>query len=177
MAEARAIGQPRGDEITKLLEQYIILRRDFVLAPRDATVLDDLSQQTDALQSALWEQVSAIVRDQPNPVSVSLMASMNDVFDRAAAQRFAFEFRLPTQIFWILIGLSLIGMAALGYQLALRGSEVVPLTVLLAFTWTVVIVTILDLAASRLGYLQTSVAPYEWTLQSFDLKTTAPARQ
>jgi hypothetical protein len=37
----------------------------------------------------------------------------------------------------------------------------------LALTWTVVIVVILDLAAARIGSLRTSVVAYEWTLQSF----------
>ena len=60
-------------------------------APLDPAVLDDINDRTNALQSAIWEQVSAIVREQPNPISASLMASLNEVFDMTTAERFAFE--------------------------------------------------------------------------------------
>ena len=95
------------------------------------------------------------------------MASLNEVFDMTTAARFAFEIRLPSQIFWLLIGLSLLGMAVLGYQLALRGPRIWGLAALLALTWTVVIVDIIDLAAPRIGGFPTTVAAYEWTLQGF----------
>ena len=83
------------------------------------------------------------------------------------AERFAFELRLPAQIFWLLLGLTLLGMGVIGYQLGLRGSRVRMLAAALALTWTAVIVVILDLAAPRIGYFRTSVAAYQWTLDSF----------
>jgi hypothetical protein len=173
---ARAIGQPRGDEIAKLLEQYTMLRIDFVKASHDPTVLTEINNRTNGLQSVIWEHVSAIVREQPNPVSTSLMASLNEVFDMTTAGRFAFEIRLPSQIFWLLIGLSLLGMAVLGYQLALRGPRIWGLAALLALTWTVVIVDILDLASARIGYIRTSAAVYEWTLEGFHARVATPTR-
>jgi hypothetical protein len=174
---AKAIGQPRGDEIARLLEQYTNLRMRFVQAPPDAAVLDGINDQSNTLQSAIWQEVSAIVREQPNPISASLMASVNEVFDMTAAGRFAFELRLPPQIFWLLMGLALLGMAAIGFQLGIRGSRIYGLAALVALTWTVVIVDILDMAASRIGYLRTSVAPYEWTVQGFHPETASPTRQ
>ena len=58
-------------------------------------------------------------------------------------------------------------MGVLGYQLGLRGPRIRMLAATLALTWTVVIVIILDLAAARIGQIRTSVAAYEWTLDSF----------
>src|SRR5215211_2569601 len=101
----------------------------------------------------------------------------NEVFDMTASGRFAFELRLPPQIFWLLLGLALLAMASLGFQLGLRGSRTHGLAALVAITWTVVIVDILDMAASRIGYLRTSAAPYEWTLQGFHSETATPMRQ
>jgi hypothetical protein len=164
---AKAIGQPRGDQIASLLEQYTTLRVSFIQAPLDLAVLDEINEHTDALQSAIWAQVSQIVRAQPNPVSASLMASLNEVFDTTTAERLAFDIRMPPQIFWLLIGLSLLGMALLGYQLGVRGPRIPLLAALLSLTWTVVIVDILDLSAPRIGYLRATPAAYEWTLQGF----------
>lgn len=164
---AKAIGQPDGEAIARLLEDYTKLRIAFVRADHDPPLLDDISQRTGALQTAIWDRVSALVRRQPTPVAASLMAAVNDVFDMTTAERFAFELRLAPQIFWLLIGLALLGMGTLGYQLALRGPRVLGLVVLLTATWTVVIVDILDLGSARIGHIRTSVAAYEWTLQGF----------
>jgi hypothetical protein len=174
---AKAIGQPRGDEIARSLVEYTHLRMKFVQAPPDAAILIEINDRTNALQSAIWKDVSAIVREQPNPVSASLMASLNEVFDMTASARFAFELRLPPQIFWLLIGLALLGMAALGFQLGLRQSRIHGLAAVVALTWTLVIIDILDMAASRIGNLRISAAPYEWTLQGFQSETPPPARQ
>ena len=164
---AKAIGQPQGDEMAKLLEAYANERLAFVRAEYDPTTLDRIDERTQALQSAIWEQVSVVVRERPNPVSTSLMASVNDVFDTTTAERFAFELKLPSQIFWLLMGLSLLGMGALGYQVALMGVQIRLLAAMLALTWTVVIVDIIDLSAARLGGIRTSTAAYQWTIKEF----------
>ena len=164
---AEAIQDPRGKAIAQLLEDYTKLRIDFVQAGEDQAVLAQLNQRTNAMQSKIWGYIAGIVRDQPNPISAALQASLNDVFDAATRERFAFAFRMPTELFWLLIGLTLLSMAALGYQLGLTGKPVRALVILLTAMWTLVIVDILDLAAPRLGEFRTSVAVYEWTLQGF----------
>lgn len=172
---AKAIGQARGDEIAQLLEKYAQLRLAFVTADYAASHIDDLNHQTNALQSSIWADVSAIVREQPNPVTTSLMVALNDVFDMTTAERFAFEFRLPPQLFWLLTGLSMLAMALLGYQQALRGPRLRIIAALLSIVWTVVIVDILDLASARLGNFRTTTAAYEWTIQSFQGGASTPA--
>jgi len=164
---AKAIGQPQGDETAKLLEEYADERLAFVRAAYDPATLVRIDERTRTLQSAIWDQVSAIVREWPNPVSTSLMTSLNEVFDATTAERFASELKLPPQIFWLLLGLTLLGMGALGYQLALMGARMRALAAMLALTWTVVIVDIIDLSAARLGSIRTSTAAYEWTIQGF----------
>src|SRR5215472_5800613 len=165
---AKAIGHVSGPEIARLLEQYAQLRRDFVGEGRDPSTIDELNRRTNALQSRIWGQVVAIVRDQPNPVSASLMSALNDAFDQATALRFTYNLRLPTQIFWLLIGMTLLGMGALGYQLGLRARRVHILVGFLTIMWTSVIVDILDLASPRLGTLRAGTAVYDWSLQGFE---------
>src|SRR4051794_315035 len=88
---AKAIGQSHGEEIALLLEQYLKLRIAFVRTDHNPAELDQINIHTDTLQSEIWGHLSAIVREQPNPVTTSLMASLNDVFDMTTAERFAFE--------------------------------------------------------------------------------------
>lgn len=164
---AKAIGQPRGEDIAQLLERYTKLRIAFVSASHDTAAINEINEQTNALQTAIWADVSALVREQANPVISSLMASLNDVFDMTTAERFAFEFRLPSQLFWLLVGMALLAMAMLGYQQALRGPRLRIVAALLSLVWTIVIIDILDLAAARLGDFRTPTTAYEWTLQGF----------
>src|SRR5262249_38689296 len=117
---AEAIGHPRGPEIAKLLEEYLKLRRDFVTEGSNPAVIDQINQRTNAMQSKIWGHMAVIAREQPNTVSTSLMSSLNDVFDQATAERFAYYLRLPVPIFWLLLGMTLLGMGALGFQLGLQ---------------------------------------------------------
>ena len=164
---AQAIGGPRGSEIARLLEQYTHLRIDFVEEDNDPATIDDLNRRTNALQTEIWGHASAIVRERTDPVAASLMAALNDTFDMTTATRFAYTLRLPPQLAWLLFGMALMSMAALGYQVGLRGNPSHVLAALLTLMWTAVIVDILDLATPRIGALRTSAAVYEWTLQGF----------
>jgi hypothetical protein len=164
---AAAIDHVRGPEIAKLLEEYIQVRRDFVYEGRNQTVIDQLNQRTNALQTKIWGHMAAIVRDQPNVVSTSLMTALNDAFDHATIERFAYYLRLPLPLFWLLLGMTVLGMGALGFQLGLTGKQVHVLVACLSIMWTIVIVDILDLASPRIGAFRASPAVYDWTLQGF----------
>src|SRR5262249_49683634 len=65
---AAAIGQPRGDEIARLLEQYTQVRLDFVQTGNDPDRLAQLTQETNTLQSTIWGHAAAIIREHPGPV-------------------------------------------------------------------------------------------------------------
>lgn len=164
---AEAIGHIRGPEIARLLEEYTQLRREFVTVRQDPATIDELNQRTNALQSKIWGHMAAIAREQPNTVSTSLMAALNDAFDEATAERFAYYLRLPRPIFWLLLGMTLLGMGALGFQLGLTGKRVHVLVAFLGVMWAIVIVDILDLASPRIGAFRASPAVYDWTLQGF----------
>lgn len=171
---AKAVGGPRGEAIATLLEDYTRQRAIFVTAGRDQAVIDAINIRTNALQSQIWGHVAAIVREAPNPVNAMLMASLNETFDASAKERFAYHITLPPQLFWLLIGMTLICMSALGYQFGLKKRPAPVLALLLTLMWTWVIVEILDLAAARLGAIRTGSAVYEWTLQGMSGGVTIP---
>lgn len=171
---AEAIGGPRGDEIGRLLGQYTQVRENFARAGRDRATIDKLVQETSALQSVIWGHMAAMVREQPNPVVASLMTALNETFDASTAERFAFELRLPPQMFWLLMILTLLSTASLGYQLGVRGQPQRVLALLLFAMWGAVIVDILDLASARVGNFRTDASAYVWTRQSFESGVAIP---
>lgn len=166
-ARAQAIGHPRGVEIARLLEEYLKVRLDFVETGRDPANLEKLNRTTNALQTLMTGHLAAIVREQPNTVATSLMSALNETFDAATAERFAFARGVPVQVFWLLISLSLLSAAALGYQLGFVKQRPRLLAAVLMAAWTIVTVGILDLGSGRLGAIRTSADVYRWTLQGF----------
>jgi hypothetical protein len=164
---AKAIGHPRGEELAKLFEDYTRLRADFIKAPASRDAVRAINDKTSELQNRIWEHVTVIVRERPDAISSSLMAATNEVFDRSTAERFAFSLTMPPQMVWLLMGIAVLSIGALGYQLGMRGLSLPILSVLLIAMWTSVIVVILDLSAPRIGSLRSSAAVYYWTLEGF----------
>ncbi len=171
---AEAVGHPRGLEIKRLLEDYGRLRKDYVQAARNSPTIAQINERTAAIQTEIWGQVSGIARERTDPVVVSLMAALNETFDMSTAARFAHQSQIPPQLFWLLMGMAHISMAALGYQLGLKGQKSHIIATLLTAVWTAVIVVIIDLSAPRLGAIRTSVEVYDWTLEGFQSGNRTP---
>ena len=47
--------------------------------------------------------------------------SLNEAFDSSTDERFGFALKLPSQIFWLIVGLSVLSMGVVGYQIGLKG--------------------------------------------------------
>jgi hypothetical protein len=171
---AQAVGGPRGSEIARLLEDYTRLRMEFVQADRDSQELKDVNERTSAMQSQIWGHLTAIVRERPDAVSAALMASLNETFDLATVERFAFNLGVPPLLFWLLTGMSAVSIAALGYQIGLRGQRIRLMSILLVAMWTAIITLILDLGSPRVGDIRVGTLVYEWTLQGFGGGVTIP---
>jgi len=172
---AKAIGTPRAEQIAELLEQYAKVRADFIAAGRtEQAVIEASNQRTHALQSEIWGHLAAIVREQPNPVTNALMTALNDTFDASTSERFAYDTHLPPQLFWLLVGMTMLSMGSLGYQFGLKEKPSRVLVALLTLMWTAVIVDILDLASARLGSIRTATTVYDWTIQGFKGGLTIP---
>jgi hypothetical protein len=164
---AKAIGDPRGEQIARQLEDYTRLRVDYVSAPPVQKTIDAITAETSALQSRIWADLSAIIRDRSDPVAASLMSAINQTFDQSSLVRFAFEKRLPGTLFWLLITMTLLTMGCLGFQLGLRARPLRLMGAVLAAMWAAVIVDIIDLAATRLGTFRTPAVAYEWNLEGY----------
>lgn len=173
-SNAEVIGHPRGKEIARLLEDYTKVRLAFVEAGRDKARIDNLNKTTNAMQSTMTGHLAAIVQDQPNTVSTALMKALNESFDAATSERFAYDRGLPTQIFWLLISLTLLGAAALGYQMGFVRQRPRLLAIALMLGWTIVTVDILDLASPRIGSFRIDSDVYRWMLQNFQSGVKIP---
>jgi hypothetical protein len=172
---AQTVGQSQGQEIARLLEDYTRIRIEFIRLPADGDAVA-VEQRTSALQSRIWERVVDLGRARTDPVLVSLAVSLNETFDLAMAQRFAFTSGPAAQLVMLLLAMTMASMGALGYQFGLRGRPLRALTFLLLAMWTAVLVVIIDLGSPRLGQIRTDAGPLVWTLESFAAPPAAQPR-
>ena len=103
--------------------------------------------------------------DAPTPISAQLLASLNEVFDLALSERRAFDSRVPLHVFRMVFWVSLLAIAALGFNLGLLGSHQLVLSTLLILMWTSAMVLISDISRSGQGWVGVSTEPLIWTVE------------
>ncbi|WP_431285443.1 hypothetical protein ACQW02_11815 [Humitalea sp. 24SJ18S-53] len=177
LEEANAIGTawlraglpeaPEAMVLRRAVEDWADLRLAFVRAPQDPPLLDRINAETNRQQTEIWNQAVALARPQPNALSSLMLASLNDMFDQATAQRRAFNARIPAEILWMLLGMSVAANGAVGFHLGLGGKRHLPLSLLLMAMWAACMVSIADVNAARIGSVRPDDAPYVWTIQGF----------
>jgi hypothetical protein len=164
---AGLVAGEEGPEIRRLLAEYTQLRLDYTTAAPDPARIEALNVRTGALQTALWQQMTELAQRLPNPITGHLAAALNEVFDMALAQRFAYESRVPSEILWMLLTGSVLAIGALGYQLGLGGHRFPLLSTLLVLMWVGGMLLIIDLSRPREGHIKPDARPLIWTLQGF----------
>jgi hypothetical protein len=176
LAEANAIGTAwlrtqliDGDEgrtIAAKIEDYARVRLDFTSAASDADI-PALVARTQALQTDIWQIVQVVAHRSPNPVTAALVTGLNEMFDDAASQRFAYENRVPVSITMGLYFGSLLSVGALSYQFGLTEQRYLALSWLLLAMLSGAMLLIVDLNLPRVGSIKADAAPLVWTIQGF----------
>ncbi|MEI6160047.1 MAG: hypothetical protein WCP77_09455, partial [Roseococcus sp.] len=164
---ASAIEHPRAAQVAQLLEDYTRLRIQFVEAPLVQLEVDRLNAETSRAQNVIWGHATAITRERADPLTAAFQASLNDVFDQGAAQRWAFAAPIPSELLIFLMGMGVLTIGAIGYQFGLKRLGEPVLALLLVGVWTGAMVLVVDLASARFGAVRPSAAPYHWALQGF----------
>jgi hypothetical protein len=177
LAETNAIGtawlragtfdHPRAAEIARLLEDYTRLRLAFVEAPMQRVEVERLSAEAGAIQAVIWGHATALLRERADPLTAAFQASLNDVFDQGAAQRWAFAAPIPGELMVFLMAMAVLTIGTIGYQFGLKRLGTPVLALLLVGVWTGAMVLVADLASARFGAVRPDSVPYLWTLQGF----------
>lgn len=164
---AQAIGHPRGTEIARLLEGYTEQRIAWISAAAGSPAIDGALRANGDAQTVMWGHAAAIARERTDPVVVSLLTSLNDVFDRATETRWSFSTQAPPELAWMLLLLTLVSVGAIGFQWGLKQRWYPVVATLLLVAWSACLVLIVDLANARIGATRVDVAAYAWTLEGF----------
>jgi hypothetical protein len=163
LQEANAIGtaylraemlpEPERSEIRNLLRQYA--------APRVKGVTwlmtPEARAESGALHDRLWAAALAATEKNPGSILGGLFVqSLNEVIDLDETRVTAGRNLIPDSIWMVLYAITILSMAALGYQFGLTGERSWAVMILLTLVFTGVMVLISDLDRPQAGILQVS---------------------
>ncbi len=179
MAEANAIGTAwlrtklidgdEGSAIAEKIEDYAKVRLGFTVAAAHDDV-PALVARSNALQDDIWRTTQVVARRAPNPVTSALVNALNEMFDLAASQQFAYESSVPAELIVGLYVGALLSIGALGYQFGVASERQVVLWSLLLLMWTGGMMLLVDLSQPRMGDIRVDTAPLVRTIQGFGVK-------
>jgi hypothetical protein len=138
--------EPDRGAFRKLLREYVDVRLALV-ASKDVTKLPAVEAEAVAVHHRLWAFAVAHGKTDLNSDIGSLVVeSVNDVADvHARRVAVAAEARIAVGIWLILYALSVLGMVAIGYQMAVAGSPWMRTSSVLAVSFALVITLIAGL--------------------------------
>ena len=171
---ARVVGGPEGEAIAAHVRHYAQIRLDFTRAT-SAKAADGLNDAASQEADEIWRHTGEVARAAPTPITASLISALNEMFDSAQAQRFAFLGEAPAMMLEMMMLGAMLAIGALGYETGLHGPRQPVLTSLLLVMWTAGMVLTLDLNRPRLGAIGVDARPLVWTIEEIDHTAAAPA--
>ena len=177
LMQAGAVGGDEADVLVADLKDYLVLRHRYVQATRFSGEIPRLNAETDALQGKIWGELTRRLEASTTPATSSLMNAINNAFDSSTAMRLAMEYRMPIQLIGLLLLLSVLGTAAVGYQFGLTRRRGRAPGILLSILWCVIVTEIIDIGSARIWSFRTDTRVYEWSLDSLGLLPEAGGDQ
>jgi hypothetical protein len=155
---AGLIPEPHRTEVRAMLRAYVDVRLDAADHPER---LPAAIRESEKLQERLWNHATSLAQaDLRNPPIASLFVdSLNQMIDSQTRRVTVGRYRIPT-IIWMVFGvLTVLSMAAVGYQFGQSGKGSLPMQLVLALAFSIVVFLIADLDRTAEGWLKISNQP------------------
>lgn len=149
-----------------LLKEYVQLRAEVLSMDNP---LADLLSRSEELQGELWRIAMLYPKGAVGePRTVAYASALNEVFDRHASRVVVgAKYHVHPTVWTILLMISTLSMAALGFQFGYSGGRRTWLCLLLAVTFSMVLLLIEDLDRPGEGSIQVDQSPMSDLLVSF----------
>ena len=121
MLRADVLPEPQRGKTLKLLRQYVVVRRDFATETLlDQARLNREIQRTKAYQEQLWQKLVAVTQQSQTAVIATYLQSLSNMTDIAEKRLAAFESRVPTTVWLIILIVAAFQSFITGYGLKRR---------------------------------------------------------
>ncbi|WP_134679194.1 hypothetical protein [Paracoccus ravus] len=169
LMQAEAVGGAQAGPITEDLKAYLALRYRFIRAEPHSAELAEVTAATDQLQARIWTSLEQRVAESPTPPVTSLMNALNNAFDATTRVRLAMGYKLPAQLVLLLLVMSILGGATVGYQFGLTNRKGQLAGIVLSILWSTIVTAIIDIGSGRIWTFRTDARAYVWAMEGFDI--------
>lgn len=169
LLQADAVGGAQADPIVERLKSYLVLRYRYIRAKPHSPELVEVTSESGRLQTEIWALLEQRINEAPNPAVTSLMNALNNAFDATTATQLMMEYRLPMQLIWLLLMMSVLGSGTVGYQFGLTGRKGQMAAMVLSILWCTVVTEIIDIGSGRIWSFRTDARVYEWSLSGLGI--------
>lgn len=170
VSEANAIGTTylrsfflddrRRTEFQDVLRAYAKGRILLYTHYRDAQYRNDTSASSAALQDRLWTIAIGASGGRPQALPLSLLVqTLNDTIDLSSEQTAALTNTVPAEVLALLVFVSVVATALMGYGFGLSNTRQPGISLLFALLMTAVVYTILDLDRPQQGFIKVNLGP------------------
>jgi hypothetical protein len=150
---ARLLPEPERSEVARLLKEYVDVRIEGTQEGKTEAAL----ARSEEIHELLWQQAASAADKDKSVITGIFIQSLNDVIDLHAKRVLVgLRSRIPLVLWAGLFGLSMLGMAAVGYQAALSATRRSPAMLSLVVAFSVVLLLIADLDRGQEGLLRIS---------------------
>jgi len=134
-ARAELLHQTDAENTRQLLKEYMAQRILF-FETRDSVRRRQIAEATDPLQERLWSEARSAAAGQSDPIMALVVSGMNDVVTTQGNTQAAWENRIPTEAWTLMVLIAILCNLMLGFSVRSkrRGSLLVlPLVMAIAF--------------------------------------------
>jgi len=157
---AELISEPHRTEVRRLLKRYVDVRLPITQRPT-TEALQQMLQESEVILDELWAHAIAVAQiDLNSDIGALFVESMNQVIDLNTSRRVvALQYRILPGVWLALFTMTVLSMVMVGYQFGLVGRANFVAHLVLALTFSAVIVLIADLDRGVQGAIQVSQKP------------------
>jgi hypothetical protein len=153
--------EPHRSEIQKLLREYVDIRANLAKEsiPQQTKKLQEALSRSETLHDQMWSHAVAMAgADRNSEIDALFISSLNEMIDLHNSRVTVVQYRIPMAIWYALYLITILSMVAVGYQAGLSGKSSLKVGIVLALTFSVVILLIADLDRAT-GSLRVSQQP------------------
>jgi hypothetical protein len=153
--------EPHRSEIQKLLREYVDIRANLAKEsiPQQTKKLQKALSRSETLHDQMWSHAVAMAgTDRNSEIDALFISSLNEMIDLHNSRVTVVQYRIPMAIWYALYLITTLSMVAVGYQAGLSGKSSLKAGIVLALTFSVVILLIADLDRAT-GSLRVSQQP------------------
>ena len=125
VAEANSIGttwlradflpDPHKKDVKEILRRYTALKLEEFKSADDADIVSRIRNEVARVHHSLWTHADAATMENPSPVTVSFVTSLNDTIDLDASRKAAISNHVPGVVWLLLLVVACCGAWASGY--------------------------------------------------------------